>query len=104
MNKPAWTPGPWRHEDDEPPRGQGWRVFNKDGYDFALVYASADKRTASQAEANASLITAAPDLYEALDEAINYLAVYAATIRDEKASALLNKCTAALSRARGEQP
>jgi uncharacterized coiled-coil protein SlyX len=37
------------------------------------------------------------DLQEALDEAINYIAVWAVVNSDEKASALLDKCTAALA-------
>jgi hypothetical protein len=41
-----------------------------------------------------------PDLQEALDEAINYIAVWAVIKGDEKASALLNKCTAALANSR----
>jgi hypothetical protein len=41
------------------------------------------------------------DLQEALDEAINYIAVWAVIKGDEKASALLNKCTAALANSRG---
>jgi hypothetical protein len=45
------------------------------------------------------------DLYEALDEAINYLAIYALwRSGDKKAKEILNKCTTALAKARGEQP
>jgi hypothetical protein len=45
------------------------------------------------------------DLYEALDEAINYLAVYARwRLGDEKAKEILDKCTTALAKALGEQP
>lgn len=53
--------------------------------------------------ANARLIIAAPDLYEALDEAINYVAVMASTLGDHSHAAFLDKATAALSKARGEQ-
>lgn len=49
-----------------------------------------------------SLKDAAQDLYDALDEAVYYLAVYAATVRDDKATVLLRKCTAALDKAKGE--
>lgn len=53
--------------------------------------------------ANAQLIAAAPDLYEALDEAINYVAVMCATIGDHSHAAFLDKATAALAKARGEK-
>jgi hypothetical protein len=44
------------------------------------------------------------DLYEALDEAIDYLAVYAQwRLGDKKAKEILDKCTTVLTRARGEQ-
>jgi hypothetical protein len=51
--------------------------------------------------ANARLIAASPDLYEALDEAINYVAAHAALTKDASASAFLDKCTAALAKAKG---
>lgn len=54
------------------------------------------------AVANAHLIAAAPDLFGCLDEAVNYLAVWASTNGDEKAATLLQRCTATLSKARGE--
>lgn len=45
---------------------------------------------------------AAPELYEALDEAINYVAVMSATLGDHAHAAFLDKATAALAKARGE--
>ena len=49
---------------------------------------------------NDRLVSRIIDLQEALDEAINYLAVWAITNKDEEASALLDKCTAALTKSR----
>lgn len=46
---------------------------------------------------------AAEELYEALDEAITYVAAMASFIKNEPAhAAFLDKCTHALARARGE--
>lgn len=109
MSKPAWTPGPWRVEDPLGPDILSI-VSNPDGavYEWghvAQISISPEDDTdipATEAKANAHLIAAAPKLYEALDEAINYLAVYASTMHDGKAAALLNKCTAAMADATGE--
>ena len=50
---------------------------------------------------NDRLLSLIVDLQEALDEAINYIAVWVVTNSDEKASALLSKCTAALAKIPG---
>lgn len=102
MSKPAWTPGPWGPP--VPVDGlldeQFWSILCNDGHGEICVI----PRRNSEDEANARLTAAAPDLYEALNEAINHVALHAARTGDEKASAFLDKCTAALAKARGEQP
>lgn len=50
---------------------------------------------------NDRLLSRIVDLQEALDEAINYLAVWAVSNKNYGASALLDKCTAALANSRG---
>ena len=60
----AWTPGPWFRCGPENDSKSGWFV------EVAPKRAiSVEGRTAAEAEANAHLIAAAPDLYEALLEA-----------------------------------
>jgi hypothetical protein len=96
--KPAWTPGPWNVIESE----LGTiRIKARRGF-IAIL----DERDSGEEDAaNARLIAAALGLYEALDEAINYLAIYALwRLGDEKAKEILNKCTTALAKARGEQP
>ena len=61
-------------------------------------YRTSEEKMAAEIADQASVIA---DLQEALDEAINYLAVWAVVNSDEKASALLDKCTAALANSRG---
>ncbi len=51
-------------------------------------------------QTDATLISAAPDLYEALYAAANYLVVPAT--RSDEAAELFNRATAALAKARGE--
>jgi hypothetical protein len=56
-----------------------------------------------QAEANADLIAAAPDLYEALDELQRLSADIRAVAQNERFGALRMKALRALAKARGEQ-
>jgi hypothetical protein len=108
-NKPASTPGPWRAA-SKPSAVVGWPVISIHGRSICSVayrnnWNLPDSAERGEATANAALIAAAPDLYEALDEAINYLAIYALwRSGDKKAKEILDKCTTVLARARGEQP
>jgi len=107
MSTPAWTPGPWRavraddsYEDDAIP------VKAANGFQVCDVYGWATSNhpamTMAEAEANASLIAAAPKMAEALEDALLYVE------RDEEAHgrkfAVGNTIRAALAAARGEQP
>lgn len=77
-----WTPGPWKLR----PYGHAWGVSNADGSvnivmdglggdDECGIHGSTDK----EALANARLIEAAPDLYEALKAAHRLIAEAAMT-------------------------
>ena len=108
MSETRWTKGPWgfgNTSDDQRiilgDNGSGRYVCNVQIHQTPRRFGLLDE---SEREANATLILAAPALYDLLDEAINYLLAWAATQHDEEASALLNKSTAALAAARGEQP
>lgn len=86
MTDTKFTPGPWR-------RGQtgNLRIYGPDGMgEHSGVVAEVKSKNGHQT-ANAHLIAAAPDLYEALEEVI------AATGYSN------GKARAALAKARGEQ-
>lgn len=73
--KPKFTPGPWAygvHSSDGKPDGcLVWDLPT--GCNVASLWASL--RTVEKCEENAKLISAAPDMYEALDEADTAFAV-----------------------------
>lgn len=100
MSETGWTPGPWGI-------GDGNEVFAVGaGRSVALVCAH------SEGEANAHLIAAAPDLYEALDRAARTFRSYEAMHAEKsslegdvkaRANAIeAEHCEAALAHARGE--
>ena len=66
MSEPKWTPGPWNAIDC----GTGWvvgpREADSDDY-IADVHLHTHGISDESAEANANLIAAAPELYEALE-------------------------------------
>ena len=72
MNKPAqFTPGPWVAERDTARNAYAWKVTGAKGVveDIARL-ALVD--SVSQIEANATLIAAAPAMYEALQDIESY--------------------------------
>ena len=110
MNNKNWTPGPWRVSSESPRiikkdyrsigSDAGFLIASTMGHDNSGFYASEQ-----EADANAHLITAAPDLYEALAES---LADYDNWVSDEDNYpnehfvAWSDKARAALAKARGE--
>jgi hypothetical protein len=94
-----FTPGPWRKGDvGEIMLNNKYREIISDDGKIGLVYGIIDQDN----KANASLIAAAPELYEACEEAlVNDIAA-----EGENASnmfpALRKKLEAALKKARGE--
>ena len=99
MSEPKWTPGPWAVEtrdketwvvaycgDDDP-----WFVCNPE------LYIGPGKT--DRAPANAHLIAAAPDLYEAMDGLHSW---FGEEGDGRDISALLIAARAALAKARGE--
>ena len=72
FNEPKWTPGPWRASVEEPPFRigdclQGQQIWGR----CRIAFTERQNVGAAQEAANAHLIAAAPDLYEALSELLN---------------------------------
>ncbi|MFP1634120.1 hypothetical protein ACLB6G_20515 [Zhengella sp. ZM62] len=74
MSKPKWTPEPWVN-DDGLVTGQESRERFTGQTSLDIFDASQwPEELADEAEATAHLIAAAPDLYEALETALNFIA------------------------------
>jgi hypothetical protein len=99
MTEAAFTPGPWHHVNI----GRDWYVAEAD----RTVVAAIHPEVGSHAEAhfaNARLIAAAPDLYEALAGLIGFAesAETKALVGDEGCLWPVEFARAALAKARGE--
>lgn len=105
MNAPKFTPGPWRLDDDA--FGSGIYVHNDDyhGVDAGRGYLDRDTMTgfnvcAHMSIADAALIAAAPDLFEACAHVERELTQYLdAMPADETSRALRDTLRAALAKA-----
>ena len=102
MNEPRFTPGPWEFleaysHDDEYSASRPLTVCSDSNDDLANVFSSNDSTVSiarDQAIANAHLIAAAPDLYEALAVVVQEWG--------RPYSPDWNRARAALAKARGE--
>lgn len=98
-NESAYTPKPWVVEED----GDGLliRMEALAGVDeYLAVYASPDK---GRREADAYLIAAAPDLYEALARVMTWIGNWSPSFtEDEEWAADDQAASAALAKARGQ--
>src|SRR5687768_8810194 len=117
MSEPKWTPGPWRPRDEGPPETD---VCGPDGRLLATAFPNVDHgseppglwlvKSIPEAEANARLIAAAPELYEALEFIFDHIADKERGPRDLypafglDASRALEMARAALAKARGDTP
>lgn len=113
MSKQAWTPGPWRRAKKYPRQ-----ICDRRGFKIAkcLMKTKGANFEISEEEAlaNAHLIEAAPDLYEALvpalseiQETLDYLIEHAPKSGSwdgdiRKLKRLIKTASAALAKARGE--
>lgn len=99
MSDTKFTPGPWRYTKAAP---SGDRGIHAEGTGiFAEAYADirhAGENNAAEAEANAHLIAAGPDMYAALNGLLNE----PTNAPDYLPSRLWDAARAALAKARGE--
>jgi hypothetical protein len=109
VSAPAFTPGPWSvlpEEDDKPyVRVRGTRLGER--YKIANALGGYRELERSEATANARLISAAPDLYEAAMTAIGLMEPLTGQGEDaiwRPANKAWETLVAATRKARGEQP
>jgi hypothetical protein len=108
MSEPKWTPGPWEVVE---PTAIDYRAPLVYGADRQSLVAGAESGgpiravSASEARANARLIAAAPELYQALSALLRHFerkfVGWPATVGEVDAR---NRTIAALAKARGETP
>lgn len=102
MTEPKFTPGPWRFVDDgecsiDTPGDNTCRFIGKNSLPFAASFQHSAFGKDDICDANAHLIAAAPELYEALDRFVDWMN------EEEGAHSLCDSARAALAKARGEQ-
>lgn len=107
MSETKWTPGPWKVGKDDPAVSygsedrlpEGWQLITGRCPPFAFGCCVAHVAE----EADARLISAAPDMAEALRAAANLLAALTGP-DDDVACFIISTSRAALAKARGEKP
>lgn len=108
MSETKFTPGPWvENNDDGFSRGSIWAGCSPSGAGAVGTLIANVAGDSAEADANAHLIAAAPDLYAALTDAYEVLgAILEDTDGDDGEripNPLLVQLRAALAKARGEQ-
>lgn len=101
----GWTKGPWEVSSTE-------EIIEVNGADGATVHFEdlhgAEQSLITEAVANAHLISAAPDMFEALTNCVTYMSSSLRMSRDEDEAArrqrIIDAALAALAKARGESP
>lgn len=100
MSTAQFTPGPWEAR-DTCSQQERWVVGADHPYSDSHKLAVARE---IETEANARLIAAAPELYEALDELTrSFRLIYEVNGDDPDHTTVFPKAAAALAKARGEQ-
>lgn len=98
MSAPQFTPGPWLADPVVPNAKRAFYIVgNLDGNNATVDIGTVGPTLSPRAEANARLIAAAPELYEALDALVGF-ARNNATV----GQAYVDDAEAALAKARGD--
>ena len=102
MSETGWTPGPWRAETSTPEEGYDhWRVTHGQGGYLFEVASIPLLSESPEGCANATLIAAAPELYEALERLVDDTS--AGRLGGVSLAHGIKAARAALKKARGEQ-
>lgn len=107
MPQEKWTQGPWQWssafttQDDRPT----WSLIGSDGYGILSCDGIGNAPQGLGDKVNASLIAAAPDLYEALADVVAAMRKYEMDVDADAPAAhreMMRRAYAALAKARGE--
>jgi len=105
MTETKWTPGPWEFAEWNTGRSfyDCWGLFGNDGQPLGVNVDSCGYiNTLEECKANATLVATAPELYDALDEAVIALEMVH-SMHKMTETKLLKHLKAVLSKARGDQ-
>jgi hypothetical protein len=104
MSEKKWTPGPWEVGPANMVDSNAVTAIARCGCAFrSPQYSGTDFATPAHQEANARLISAAPDLYDALEECKRVLSDLQSTqLEGTRTRDAWEKARAALAKARGE--
>lgn len=98
-NEAQHTPGPWMVTERNTGERSALLVSKDDCMNFGAIAEVYPWNPGGDPQANAHLIAAAPDLYEALHEILNYIGGADGPLLD---SYVMDRAEAALAKARGE--
>lgn len=100
-----WSPGPWMVAEDLPPFVYALNTSGTNRFSLSVSRGMAfgsERTSQSEIDANARLISAAPDLYDALSSARAYVQSFANFNEDKRAADVLADVDAALRKATGD--
>lgn len=104
MTETKFTPGPWVAVDEGRGRDRNWCVMVPEESRFG-PYIATIHNTADHAKANAHLIAAAPELYEALEAVLDLrenTSPFGGELQADRIDRTIEAASAALAKARGE--
>ena len=104
MNAPNTTPGPWTYDQTVCITGSEHLPCVVDAYGLVVAECQDDGHSEIECEANAHLIAAAPELYEALEVMVTFAERVIALHKLTDTNGICAGSRAILARARGEQP
>lgn len=102
MDKPGYTPGPWKATRSNPAEGYDCWLITANHRNNFEKYLATVAGGASTSEANARLIAAAPEMFEALQNILLCPAILDELNGDNETNNAVAKARAALSKALGE--
>lgn len=107
MAETKFTPGPWVFDDNDGYNcGSIWARMAPSGHGHAGPLIARAVGDSAEVEANAHLIAAAPEMYEALKEAVEYFEMAAEFVRSKRDKKAMQyrayECRVTLAKADGK--